>query len=124
MRAIKIDVIEQTVTEINTINDWRGIAPEIGNGCEYFCCPVTLENEDTIYADDEALMREIVGGFMMPNFAYPIVGNAIILGTDDEGESVDAKSTLEEIRANVRFVTKQAAENWAVNSRGFKIVSF
>lgn len=123
MRAIKIDVASQTISEVS-INDWREIAPAIGNGCEYFSCPVVLENEDTIYVDDEGLFHEITGGFLMPNFSYPLIGNAIILGTNDEGESVDAKSTLEYIRANVRFVTKQAAEDWAQNSRGFTIVSF
>ena len=124
MKAIKIDVLEQTISEITINDDWREIAPAIGNGCEYFCCPVTLPNEDTIYVDDEGLLREVQGGFLMPDFAYPLIGNAIILGANEEGESVDVKTTVEELRENVRFVTKQAAEDWAMRSSGFTIISF
>ena len=72
-KALKIDVVNQTVTSI-TINDINDIYKEIGNGCDLFCCPVDFENGDTLYADDESLLRENVEGcFLMDNWTSAIV---------------------------------------------------
>jgi hypothetical protein len=62
----------------------------------------------------------------MENWKYPLVGNAIILGTDDEGDSIDAKSTIEEIQSKIIFYDEQVAENWkqkALNTPP-KIITF
>ena len=54
MIAFKINSAERKVEQIE-INTWQDIAPAIGNECTMFACPVTFENEDTIYVDDEGL---------------------------------------------------------------------
>lgn len=111
-KALKIDVVNQTVTNI-TINDLDDIYKQIGNGCELFCCPVSFENGDTLYADDESLLRENVEGcFLMDNWSYAIVGNAIILGTDDEGESIDCKSSPMDIYKELIWGNKEVAEEY------------
>jgi hypothetical protein len=48
----------------------------------------------------------------MPDFNYPIVGNAIILGTDDEGESIDVKTKISELQEKIIWGNKEAAELW------------
>jgi hypothetical protein len=111
-KALKIDVVNQTVTNI-LIDDIEDIYKEIGNGCELFCCPVNFENGDTLYADDESLLRENVEGcFLMPDWAYAIVGNAIILGTDEEGESVDCKYSTMDIYQEIIWGDKLVAEQY------------
>ena len=111
-KALKIDVVNQTVTNI-IIDDINDIYKEIGNGCQLFCCPVDFENGDTLYTDDESLLRENVEGcFLMDNWAYAIVGNAIILGTDEEGESVDCKSSIMDIYKEIIWGNKQVAEKY------------
>jgi hypothetical protein len=112
MKAIKIDVANQKISQVN-ISDYKEIYSQIGNGCNLFCCPVQWENNDVLYADDEALLQESLEGcFAMPDFNYPIVGNAIILGTDDEGESIDVKTKIAELQEKIIWGNKQAAELW------------
>jgi hypothetical protein len=127
-KAIKINVENKTIESIEISDGIESISKEIGNNCEYFCCPYTFENNDTIYADDESLLRmnDIKGGFKMENWVYPIVGNAIILGTDDEGDSIDYKSDINEIIAKIIFVDKKESKEWAkkVMSGETKIYTF
>lgn len=112
MKAIKIDVANKKVSQVN-IGNYKEIYGQIGNGCNLFCCPVQWENNDVLYADDEALLKdELEGCFMMPDFNYPIVGNAIILGTNEEGESVDVKTKISELQQKIMFGNKEAAELW------------
>ena len=109
MKALKIDVVNKSVTTIQ-IKDYTEIYAAIGNKCETFCCPIDFPNGDTLYADDESLLNEnIEGCFMMPDWNYPIVGNAIILGTDEEGESIDCKTSSMDILSEIIFGNKEVA---------------
>ena len=111
MKALKIDVVNKTITNININkeNFSTEIYQLIGNGCNTFCCPIDFENGDCIYADDESLLHEnIEGCFMLPDWNYPIVGNAIILGTDEEGDSIDCKTNPSELLENVIWGNKEA----------------
>ena len=112
MKALKINTETQTIEEIE-INSWKDVAPAIGNGCTTFSCPVELDNMDTLYTDDEGLFHDIKGGIMMKGWDYPIVGNIIVQGTDDEGDSIDVKTTKEELEKLVIWVTEKAAKEWA-----------
>jgi hypothetical protein len=112
-KAIKIDVELKKVYEIELGDDYREIYNAIGNGCELFCVPISFENGDSLFSDDEILLREndVKGAFMMPDWSYPIYNNAIILGTDDEGNSVDYKSNIDEIAKNVWFARSLTLRN-------------
>ncbi len=111
-KALKIDVVNQTVTNV-LIDDIDDIYKEIGNGCEIFCCPINFDNGDTLYADDESLLNENVEGcFMMDSWDYAIVGNAIILGTDEEGESVDCKYSPMDVYQEIIWGNKEVAEEY------------
>lgn len=107
MKALKINVVDKTVTEID-VDNWQQISGKIGNNCQLFCCPIQFENGDILYADDESLLRnDIEGMFVIDKFI--IVGNAIISGSDEDGESTDAKSSIDEIKSKVVFGDKQGA---------------
>lgn len=114
-KALLIDVSTKTITEIELDSHFESISKAIGNGCEYFCCPYSFSNEDSMYADDESLLRvdSIKGGFVLDGYGGTIVGNAIILGTDDEGDSVDVKSTCDEISERIIFVDEYMAKHYA-----------
>ena len=126
-KAIKIDVIKKDVYEIELSDDYKAIYGAIGNDCRCFCVPIEFENGDALYSDEEGLLHEKMEGcFMMENWISPLVGNAIILGTDDEGDSIDAKSTIEEIKSKIYFYDDKVAENWkqkALNTPP-KIITF
>lgn len=107
MRAIKIDVEKREVSFIEIESGLRPMYNAIGNGCNCITSVIEYENQDMMYADDEALLdpENIKGGFMYPDWQFPVVSNVIILGTDEEGNSVDCKSTLEEIKSDLRFIS-------------------
>ena len=73
-----------------------------------------------MYADDEILLRrnDIVGGFIMPNWARPILNNVIILGTDDEGGSIDHKTDIQYIKDNIRFIDEDTCKDYADSVMG------
>ena len=110
-KAILIDVVAKTITDVQ-VGDYTDIYTHIGNGCNLFEVPIEFENGDTIYVDEEGLLKEVHGGFIMEGWSYPLIGNAIIQGTDEEGEAVDYKSDIEELRKKVVFVTKETAWAW------------
>jgi hypothetical protein len=119
-KAIKINVETKSVEYITLGDDYQEIYNHIGNGCSCFSVPYTFENEDAMYVDDESLLRmnDIKGGFILEEWETPIVGNAIILGTDHEGESIDPKSTLEDIKSQLQFISQEHAKGWASHVMG------
>lgn len=111
-KAILIDVVNQSVTEA-VVDHYSDIYSLIGNGCYLFCVPVEFENRDSLFSDDEGLLHdEVHGCFMLKGWSTPLVGNAVILGSDEEGESVDCKTTIEEIQSQITFYPKRIAERW------------
>jgi hypothetical protein len=112
MKGFKINTKERKI-EVIEIQTWKDIARNIGNECTMFTAPVVFDNEDTIYSDDEGLYHPFEGGFMMKDWSYPIVGNSLLIGTDDEGDSSDVKTTLEELESMVIWVDKAKCEAWA-----------
>jgi hypothetical protein len=114
-KAIKINVETKTLEYITLGDNYNEIYGAIGNGCGTFCVPFNFENNDSIFADDESLLRtdDIKGGFFLEDWNSPIVGNAIILGTNDEGESVDCLTTIEELKSQVYFISENTCKRWA-----------
>jgi hypothetical protein len=114
MRAVVIDSENQKVFEVSIGTDFNEIYPLIGNGCSTFAVPVVLHNGDALYADDEGLLQEdIKGGFIMKDWNYPIVGNAVLLNVDEEGESCDAVSDVEDLNSQIEWVSQRDAKGWA-----------
>ena len=114
MKALKINVETQKVEAIELDGSLQAIYEAIGNECSLFACPEQLDNGDALYVDDEGLFHEIEGGIMLPNWSYPIVGNILVVGTDVEtGESIDCKSTIDEIEAKIIWVSKEDANYYA-----------
>jgi len=114
-KALLIDVVSKTITTIELDKHFESISKAIGNGCHYFCCPFSFANDDSLYADDESLLRPdaIKGGFTLEGYHSTLVGNAIILGTDAEGDSVDVKFTPEEIAEKIIFIDETMAKEYA-----------
>lgn len=111
MKALLINTEKKSIEKI-TINDWREIAPAIGNGCSIFACPVTLPNGDTFYIDDEGLYNDAKCGLIMKDWAYPIVGNVVVLSTDEDGDSADAVSNINELYGQVCFLNEFQIANY------------
>jgi hypothetical protein len=116
-KAIKIDVVNKELSYVR-INHYSDIYREIGNNCELFCIPIQFDNEDCIYGDEEGLLKEVQGGYTMEGWAYPLCGNAIVLGTDEEGDSADCLTTIEELLPKIKWVSQKDAQEWQEYAMG------
>ena len=105
MKAILIDARAKEVRAVD-VDKSKGIKPIYDHvKCETFTC-VILEGEETLYVDDEGLINGTDVGFVLSCYQEPLMGNGLILGTDEMGESVDTKLTVEEVRSWVIFKTR------------------
>ena len=107
MKALKINVAELRIEEVE-INGLPDIYKHLGEGVTCFSCPVTFGNHDSVYCDDEGWFKITQGGFAMSDWSYPIVNNALIMGRDEYGNSVDVKMTAEELEGKIIYITANA----------------
>lgn len=114
MRALFIDSEKQVVTEFDFNNTLHVLADLIGNSCRFITAPVVLPNEDTFYCDDEGALYDFNGGFMMSDWQYPICGNCVIIGADEEGCNADAKSSVEDIQNKLIFLNREQLKKYDI----------
>jgi len=109
MKAILIDPVAQTVTEVE--HDESRSLESIYELIKADCFDVVTINDqrDGIYVDDEGLFEENLYIFeydaperlMQP---LQLAGRGLILGCDDEGgRTIEATITVEEVLSRVRF---------------------
>ena len=109
-KGILIDVQNRTITEVE-IGD--GIQPiyELVK-CDTFTC-VDITETETVYVDDNGLLTLTENSmfFELKGYPQPLCGNGLILGVDEEGESVNTKLTIDEVKKLVKF--KSIHEVWS-----------
>ena len=121
MRAYLIDPINKEISVVDYNGDYQMIN-ELINSQRGFDAVYGFRNQDTLFVDDEGLLRKENHGF---EFTYdnghtqPLMGKALVLGTDAEGESVAVKSTLEEVASKVNWIGKVKIYH---SQMGFEIV--
>ena len=104
MRAILIDPSTQTITEVDYNGDYKQIYTFI-DAASFDC--VQLNESDTIYVDDEGLLNDAVSRISMfrvdgDNPAY-LAGKGLVLGTNEEGESIGTELSLVALSNIVAF---------------------
>lgn len=103
VRGILIDPVAHTCTEVeHDADNYKDIYKLLsdekhGLKVECFTC-VSIDTGDTIYVDDEGLLKDPEFFFVWRDYPQPLAGRALILGSDDEGETQSAKITLDEVR--------------------------
>jgi len=139
IKAIKIDVEKQDVYYVTLNKDKENtylsdIWDNLLAPCFTVACDIKVETAkslkyDTLYVDDEGLIKEdFIGAFTFEDYPYQeLYGHGLIVGLDDNGESVDCASTIEEIKAKVNFISnveylKSRAEE--ILKEGFKVMTF
>lgn len=102
MRAILIDPVEETVTEVDYDGDFRSIYSLLDITC--FTCVQINSHGDVIYIDDEGLMKS--GQLFFEHAAYPrpLAGKGLVLGTNDEGETVPPVVATHKLCDDVLFL--------------------
>ena len=120
MRAILINPQQESIRHISYDGDPKSIYRILQ--CTTYEAVYPFDNGDTLWIDEEGLLKE-------SNFAFDILGSnelwqetylwsAIILGVDNEGESIECKSKLDDIKSIIKFRGKVAIEN---DGQGFML---
>ena len=112
MKAILINPKLQTINYVDYSGDYRDISKL--TECTTFTAVYPFDNcEDTIYLDDEGLLKSSNYCFTFrcdDGRNQPLMGNALVLGADDEGESKDVETSIDEIKKRVSFKGHQAID--------------
>jgi hypothetical protein len=88
--------------------DWKTIAPAIRIGRSPFTV-VEIGNGDIIYVDGEGLLKPLDWFFAVKGSHQPFAGCGLVLGSNEEGESVSAMIALQELKRRIlhlRIVAK------------------
>ncbi len=105
MKAIKIDVIKKEVYEVEIDDSIDSIYKHLE--CEIFeQVGPFLPNGDAVLVDEEGLLKdEPIGAFKMGTYPAVLSGHGLIHGLNhNTGETSSAKSLVEFIRSQVKFV--------------------
>lgn len=105
MKAILIDPFDETVTEVEHNGDYRHIYTLLSHPEHKVDCftIVQITQGDAIFVDDEGLLKDPKHFFVWKGYPQPLAGKGLILGTNDEGDSVDVVTTVDEVKKRVSF---------------------
>jgi hypothetical protein len=95
-----IDPAKQSIAPWLYNGDWRTIAPAIQIGQSPFTI-VAIDDGDVIYVDDEGLLKPLDWFFAIKGGHQPYAGCGLVLGTNDDGETVSARIAIEELRRRI-----------------------
>ena len=111
-KAFLIDPFNNVIEEVKY--DYGGKYTQI---TEYIATPeaphpmfstVNIDDQNTIYLDDEGLYRDTQAYFKWEGYHQPLQGRGLILGIDYEtGESVPPTITIEKVKYSVSFPSNQ-----------------
>jgi hypothetical protein len=117
MRAIFINTKNREVKEIEFKGDFQDIQTLLEVDC--FTCVQMDDEGNTLYVDDNGLFNEENDFFQVNtsdlrlSHPYPLSGNGLILGTDDEGESVGTEMEVPQVefftRGEIAVMAKMGA---------------
>ena len=81
--------------------DWEDIGGLLD--CRYFGV-VRIDDSETLYVDDEGLYVENQRFFTWNGYPNPLAGRGLILGTNEDGESIDTDMEPEDVEKLVTFL--------------------
>ena len=103
MKAYLIDPFTQSITEVEYSGDYKQIYSLID--ADLFTCADINEFGDTVFVDDEGLINgKPQEFFLVADYPTPLAGKGLVLGTNQEGESVEPSITIDQLRANVDWI--------------------
>ena len=92
MRAILIDPFTETISEVEYVGPYQQIYALLSHETMPVDTFTTVnlgdENQNAIFVDDNGLLNDPTHFFVWMDYAQPLAGKGLILGCDDEGESI------------------------------------
>lgn len=114
MKAILINPFDQSIREVEY--DAKDDDISVIINCRYFDV-ANLPNGDGIFVDDEGMLNNPTHFFKHEDYHSPLAGKGLILGCDDEGESIAPATTIEEVRRKVTFLNIYQVRAMVARSR-------
>ena len=106
MKAILIDVKTQEIKEVEYDNTLQNIYDLID--CRAFDLVRLNEVDgifDSIFVDDEGLLKDnLYFEYSDSGRVFQLAGSGLILGVDDEGNSIPPTLTVEDVKGKVNFL--------------------
>ena len=129
MNAYLIDPKARTITAVDCDYKTKSIQA-IYDLCGWhtFDCVGMDDDGNTIYVDDNGLLKPPSQHdyFMLVGYPAPLTGTALILGSNEDGETRDCTLTLEQVQAKIKFLdrdtTHMLARQSALNSLHLAVV--
>lgn len=102
MRAILIDPFTRSISEVecNGMEDIYRLTD-----CDTFTAVTINDHNDGIFVDDEGLFKPDQAFFKHKNYPEPLAGKGLILGCDEDGETVEPISSLQDTIRSVKWVS-------------------
>jgi hypothetical protein len=122
MKAYLINPMKEEISVVDYNGDFHQICKFIN--AEIFDVVNPFKNADTIFVDDMGLMKPLNYYFQVKcdnGSSQDLFGLGLVLGSNKEGESIDAQTTLEELKKRITFKGGAMIET---SSRGFEIYPF
>jgi hypothetical protein len=107
MKAILIDVKARQVREVEIENDLDSIYQAMG--VDMIEVATRLPNGDTIFVDEEGLIKGDIKGWFDVGAHQPFAGNGLVVGTSRGGDTVACKSTVDDILKLTSFPRASAS---------------
>ena len=122
MKAYLINPIKEEISVVDYNGDFHQILKFID--AEIFDAVYPFKNADTIYVDDMGLMKPINHYFEVKcdnGNSQDLFGLGLVLGSNEKGESIDAQTTLKELKKKITFKGGAMVET---TNNGFEIFPF
>lgn len=117
MRAILIDPFAKQVTEVDYkgpyTNIYKFLTPPPPYPAVDTFTVIQVDGVNSIYVDDEGLLKQYEGEdkelhnmdvfFEWKGYEQPLAGKGLILGVDEEGETIVTTLTVEHVKSMVTF---------------------
>lgn len=108
MKAILIDVYNKQVKELTLDPNKRMLDQWYEHmKCDLVTVAHYINDHDSILVDDEGLLKPCDHFFNYEGSHQPFAGNGLVVGVDEEGETVACDISLEEVQAKVSFYSRQ-----------------
>lgn len=104
MKSFLIDPFNQKIEVAIYSGDYKDISKIIEADSGLFDVVRLYANQDVAFVDDEGLYVENQKFWIHKNYPTPLAGKALVLGTDDEGDSISPATSIEQLKDDIKFI--------------------
>ena len=120
LRAILIDPFLRVISEVNVDNDLQSFYDILNIRS---LAIVNIDNTNSLYIDDEGLLKDHNSLFEIASYTVPLAGRALVVAHNEEGETIETTLNIDQIRAMVGWVDDQTPEE-VLEANPPRVISF